>query len=233
MSVMFKLRTSVLLAVVCVFPSLALAQTYTPPFPREGAKKLQESDCFVIWDVTWEKGQSTGMRQLPLDQVAVFMTEGAVKVNRPDGTWSIEQESVGSVRFESKGTVIAEEGVSDKPAHATIFQIKDFAPPKWPVTEGIPGQFPREGAVKLFETDRFIVWDYTWKTGMRTPLHLHYNPTAAVYLAGGKTRSITGQKTRINVWKPGQIVNITAPLPAPHREEQLEGEARAIGVALK
>lgn len=229
----FSCRITVLLAAILALASSAQSQTYSPAFPRQGARKLQESDCFAIWDVTWEKGQSTGMQKIPLDQVAVFSSEGAVKVTRPDGTWSIEEERVGSVRFQSKGTMVAEEGVGEKPAHATVFQIKDSVPPKWPVTAGIPGQFPREGAVKLFETDRFIVWDYTWKTGMQTPLHLHYNPTAAVYLTGGKTRSISGQEKRINVWRPGQIVNITSPLPAPHREEQLEGAARAIGVALK
>ena len=220
-------------AALLFFSTVALAQTYAPPFPRERAKKMQESECFAIWDVTLEKAESTGLLRLPLDQVVVFLTDGAVKFSRPDGTWSIEQERVGSVRLESKGTVFAAEGASDQPVKATVFQIKDVATPKWPVTQGIPGQFPREGAVKLFETDRIIVWDYTWKAGMRTPLHLHYNPTAAVYLAGGKTRSITGQDARINVWVPGQIVNITQPLAAPHTEEQLEGEARAIGVVLK
>ena len=227
------LRTTAILALMVLFSLPAPAQKYSPPFPRESAKKMQESDCFIIWDVTWAKGQSTGMRQLALDQVAVFLAEGAVKVTRPDGSWSIEQERVGSVRVESKGTINAEEGVSDQPGRAMIFQLKDFVPPKWPITEGIPGQFPRVGAIKLFETDRFIVWDYTWKTGMKTPLHLHYNRMGAVYLVGGKTRAASGQDTRINVWKPGQIVNITAPLPAPHQEEQLEGEPRAVGVALK
>lgn len=233
MSATFKCRIITLLAAVLALASSAQAATYPAAFPRQGARKLQESECFAIWDVTWEKGQSTGMRQLPLDQVAVFRSDGAIKITRPDGRWSVEEERVGSVRFESKGTIVAEEGASDNPSRATIFQIKDSAPPKWPVTEGIPGQFPREGAVKLFETDRFIVWDYTWKTGMRTPLHLHYNRMAAVYLVGGKTRSTSGQNTRVNVWVPGQIVNITSPLPAPHQEEQLEGEPRAIGVALK
>src|SRR5690349_17448997 len=80
--------------------SIAVAQTYAPPFPRAGAKKMQESECFAIWDVTLRKGKPTGMQQLPLDQVTVFLNSGAVKFSRPDGTWSIEEERVGSVRLE-------------------------------------------------------------------------------------------------------------------------------------
>src|ERR1700722_6645617 len=73
-----------------------VGQKYAPPFPRDGAKKIQETDGFVIWEVLWEKGKSSGMRELELDQVSVILTEGAVRVSRPDGTWSIEQKRFGS-----------------------------------------------------------------------------------------------------------------------------------------
>ena len=142
----FNRRATELMAALLLFSSQVLAQKYPPPFPRDGAKKLQESDSFVIWDVTWENGKSTGMHEHLLDQVAVLLTEGAIKVTRPDGTWSIEQERIGSVRFEAKGTVEAQEGVSDKPGHAIVFQLKDVVPAQWPITEGIPGQLPRGAA---------------------------------------------------------------------------------------
>jgi hypothetical protein len=235
----FNRRATELMAVWLLFSSQVLAQKYPPPFPRDGAQKNQESDSFVIWDVTWENGKSTGMREHVLDQVSVFLTEGAVKVTRPDGTWSIEQERMGSVRFEAKGTVEAEEGVSDKPAHAIVFQLKDVVPPQWPITEGIPGQLPRAGAVKLFETDRIIVWDQTFRVGAPALLHLHYHELAGVYIEGGKTRVISEPvdgvpvPPQIRIWEPGRIVNVTAPLKAPHREEPLEGSPHVIYVQWK
>lgn len=221
------------------FLSQGFAQKYSPPFPRDGARKIQESDSFVIWDVNWEYGKSTGMHEHVLDQVSVCLTEGAVKVMKPDGTWTIRQDRIGSVLLESKGTVESEEGVSDKPSHAIVFQLKDTVPPQWPVTEGIPGQLPRAGAVKLFETDRIIVWDQTFRVGAPALRHLHYHEIAGVYLEGGKTRVISDPvegvpvPPRTNVWEPGHIVNITAPLKAPHMEEPLEGSPRVIYVQWK
>jgi quercetin dioxygenase-like cupin family protein len=235
----FNRRDTKLMAVVLLFSSQVLAQKYPASFPRDGAKKVQESDNFVIWDVTWEDGKSTGMHEHLLDQVSVFLTDGAVKITRSDGTWSVEQERIGSVLFEAKGTVDAEEGVSDKPSHGIVFQLKDVVPPTWPITEGIPGQLPRAGAVKLFETNRIAVWDQTFRIGEPALLHLHYHPLAGVYLEGGKTRVISEPVDGVTVapkirrWEPGQIVNITAPLKAPHRDEPLEGSPRAIYVQWK
>jgi hypothetical protein len=210
-----------------------LAQKYAPPLPRDGAKKIQETDGFLIWDVTWENGKSTGMHQLELDQVSVTLTEGAVKVSRPDGTWSIEQERFGSVRFESKGTVVAEEGVSDEPSRAMVFQLKESVPPKRPITEGVPGQFPGVGGVKLFETDRITVWDYSWKVGVLGIRHLHYNQSAAVFLEGGTIRSFSeGVPARSYSRKAGDVIN-PPPLKAPHQEEAVEGSPRAIFIEFK
>ena len=146
-------------------------------------RKPEGNDNVVIWDVTWEKGKSTGMRQLPLDQISVFLTDGAIKLTRSDGTWSIEEERLGSVRYEPKGTVIAEEGVGGMPIRAAVFQLKDGAPAKRPTTEALEVEYPRPGAVKLFETDRINVWDMSWNPGVQGPLHLHDSQTAAALLA--------------------------------------------------
>lgn len=232
----FEHKVSMVLAALFLFSSSTLAEEYAPPFPRDGAKKVQESDRFVIWDVAWEKGKSTGMHKLELDQVTVTLVEGAIKVTRPDGTWSIEQERLGSVRFESKGTVVAEEGVSDNPSRGIVLQLKDSIPPAWPTTEGIPGQFPRVNTVKLLETDRIIVWDQSWKPGVRITRHLHYHRAAAVFLDGGKLQSIPDQgvlpppSTR----KFGDVFNTPPSFnPVPHEEETVEGSPRAIWVEFK
>jgi hypothetical protein len=227
------------LAALFLFSLSTWAQQHPPSFPRAGATKVRESDLFVIWDVTWEAGKAVELRQHQLDQVSVFLSEGAIKVTRPDGIWSIEQERFGSVRFESKGTVDTEEGVSDKPSRAMVFQLKAFTPTKWPITEGIPGQFPREGAVKLFETDRIIVWDDTWKIGVRTKTHLHYHPVTGVYLEAGATRTISEPvqgipvPPRIHSRKLGDVVELTEPLKGPHFEEAIEGSPRVIYIEFK
>src|ERR1017187_7790558 len=188
MSRRFSCRFEVmLLTALFTLSPTTFAQKDAPPFPRDGAKKVIENDYFIIWDVTFDNGKPSGMHPLPLEQVTVFLTEGPVKFTRPDGTWGIEQEKVGAVRYASKGTVESEEGAGEAPARAMIFQLKDAVPPKRAIVPGIPDKLPREGTVKLFETDRVVIWDYTWKTGMKSPLHLHYHIDAAVYIAAGKT----------------------------------------------
>jgi hypothetical protein len=222
-----------LLAATFVFSTVTPAQKYAAPFPRDGAKNALENPYFSIWDVTFDNGKSTGMHQLPLDQVYVFLTEGAVKFTRPDGTFTIEQEKMGAVRYETKGTVESEEGASDNAARAFIFQLKDAVPPKREIVKGVPDKLPREGTVKLFETPRVIIWDYTWLKGMVSPYHLHYHIDAAVYIVAGKTSTTTETGPHTNVWEVGQVVGGIEPLKIPHQEGQLEGEPRAISVTLK
>jgi hypothetical protein len=227
---------SVALAVVFLLPEVGLAQKdHSAAFPRDGATKIQDNERFAIWNVVWEKSKSSGMRKLDLDQISVTVTEGALKISRPDGTWSIEQHTSGSVRFEPKGTVIEEEGVSDTPCHETVFQLKDFVPVPWPVTEGVPNQFPRINTVKLFETDRVNVWDQVWKPGERITRHLHYHRTAAVFLQGGTIQSIQdgGIATEPFTRKSGEVISTATFRPVPHEEEQVAGLPRAIWIEFK
>jgi hypothetical protein len=231
----FNCNAGLLLAFVLLPSGPILAQEYEPPLPQDLAKKIEESECFVIWDVTWNKGKTTGMHEHKLDQVSVTLTEGAVKITKRDGSWMIDQERIGSVRFVPKGTIDEEEGVSVEPSRAIIFQLKDTVPAKWAKTEGTPGQFPRVGTSMLFETNRVIVWDQTWKPGERIGLHFHYSRAAAVFLEGGSLRTISdrGVPEAPLSRKAGDVINIKSPLKAPHAEEGIEGSPRAIWIEFK
>lgn len=229
---LFSRGAATRVVVLLLFSAQTLAQKYPAPFPRDGARKVQESDSFVVWYVTWEPGKSTGMHENPLDQVSVFLREGAVKVTMPDGTWSIEQERVGSIRFESKGMIDTEEGASDRPSRAMVFQLKDVEPSHWPITKGISGQYPRQGAIKLFETNRLNLWDDRREIGVRSPLHLHYNQVAGVWLEGGKIRSVSEGKVEVLSKEPGDVL-IGKFRNVPHTEEAVEGVPRIICIELK
>src|SRR5579863_1507478 len=113
----WKFHSRVLLALgaLLLFPLSMLAQNTTPPCPRDGAKKVQDNDHVFTWDTTLQKGQSTGMNKLDLDQVSVSLTDAAMKINHPGGAWEIEEERLGSVRYSPKGTILEEECISDSP----------------------------------------------------------------------------------------------------------------------
>jgi hypothetical protein len=228
----FACRADLTLAALLLFPLTILAQKSESQFPSDRATKVQDNDRCVIWDVTWGKGKSTGMHKLGMDQVSVTLTEGTIKVTRPDGTWSIEQERFGSVRFESKGTLLEEEGASDTPSREMVFQLKDFEPAPWPTTEGVPGQFPRINTAKLFETDRITVWDQVWKPGERVTRHAHYHRTATVFLEAGTMHTIpdSGVPNPPFTRKLGDVLSNTTFNPDAHEEEAISGLPRAIWI---
>jgi hypothetical protein len=53
-----------------------------------------------------------------------------------------------------------------------------------------PPQFPREGATKVLENERVVIWDVTYTKGQLLPIHEHLNDFVAVTLQSG-TRKIT------------------------------------------
>ncbi len=161
-------------------------EKYAAPYPRDGVIKLGESDRVVAWEVLRPKGGVSPMYELPLDQVLVTLTEGAVKFTAPDGASRITQEKFGAVRYETKGTIEQEEGLNDIASRAIVFQLKDGPARTLPIMKGIPGQFPRLNTVKLFETDRINVWDQVWLPNQTLTNHLHYTQTVGVFLVGGK-----------------------------------------------
>jgi hypothetical protein len=228
----FDQRFAILMTMLFLCSSGAFAQEYPPSFPSHDAKMVLDNEAVAVWDVTWEKGKPTPMQECPLDQLSVTLNEGAVKVTKSGGTWAIEEETFGSVRLESKGTVEAKEGVSEQPSRQIIFQLKDYAPHNEPIIKGIPGQFPRPGATKLFETDRIIVWDTTWKE--LSQLHAHYTHTAAVFIQGGTIHSFSpqGEGQRDVTHKAGDVI-MGSLRNIPHQEQQIEGSPRAIWIEFK
>lgn len=237
------------------------SRKYVQPYPRAGVLKLGESDRVIAWEVLRAKGAPSPMYQLPLDQVVVALTEGAVKFTAPDSASRIVQERFGLVRFESKGTTLQEEGLSDIPSRAIVFQLKEAPSRTLPAVDGIPGQFPRINAVKLFETDRINVWDQRWLPNQTIPNHLHYTQTVAVFLSGGQLRTRDlgrpwnapferhqgellgvppprGEATSTTGSGNGapaanQTAGATAARMVPHEEQWAGGEPRAIWIEFK
>ncbi len=186
-----------------VFSSSASAQNaskYAAPYPRDGVLKLGESDRVIAWEVLREKGAVSAMYELPLDQVVVTLTEGAVRFTTPNGASRVSQEKFGAVRFE--------------PARKT------------PPVAGIPGQFPRINAVKLFETDRINVWDQVWLANQTITNHLHYTQTVGVFLSGGKllTRDLGKPSNAPFERHQGELLGVPPP-------RATEGAASAGGAA--
>jgi quercetin dioxygenase-like cupin family protein len=96
-----------------------------------------------------------------------------------------------------------------------------------------PPPFPRQGAVKVLENERVVVWDVTWPKGVRGPLHEHYRDAVLVTLTGGTIRKFPlHDKSSVVTYKPGTV--IFAPKGTIHSEEGISDVPRhAIVIQLK
>jgi quercetin dioxygenase-like cupin family protein len=201
-------------------------------YPREGAKQLIDNERVTVWDVMLEKGKPSPMHQHKYDLVGVDLSDATVKVVNPDGTSQSCAAKVGQVVSLKKGTTHIEEATSDSPRHAIVVDLKDVNIPPIQNKSRYPLAFPRDGAKKVVETGRVIVWDYTWTPNKPTPMHFHDKDVVVVFMAEGQLNSTTADgKTT-----PQQISYGLTRFNARdriHSEELVKGAARAVIFELK
>jgi chemosensory pili system protein ChpE/L-lysine exporter family protein LysE/ArgO len=124
------------------------------------------------------------------------------------------------------------EGWNAGPAGAVVIELKDHPVPPLANPSRFPNAFPRPGVVKRLENDKILVWDYTWTTGVPTPMHFHDKDVVVVYLENGALKSTTpdGQSV-VNELSP-RLIRFNA-RDRIHTEELVRGKARAIITELK
>jgi len=229
-------RTLLKSGILCALASVALiaslkAQGFPPGFPREGSRKVLENSRVIIWDATWPKGKAIVLHEHPVDYLSVTLVEGAVKITQRDGTSSVATALAGSVRFNRKGVIHAEEGVSDHERRAIMVELKTVPrPAEAAVTES---GFPRNGATKGLENERVAVWDVTWIQGQQIPRRPQSRDTVVVFLKGGVIRqSPEGAAVRDTRWNVGDVLFVPAGTELPS-EEATQGPPRAVFIELK
>lgn len=209
------------------------AQTYPPPYPRDGARKVLENDRVIVWDVTWQKNRPTGMHEHRFDQLSITLAGGVVRVTKLDGTAAVNTSTLGSINLVPAGTVHVEEGLSDVPQRKIMVEIKPSLPVSAAARKDVPGAFPREGAVKLLENDRIAVWDYTWKPGRQAPRHLDNLDSVVVFLEGGTIRSVGDDRGSRETARAAHEVVYSSANPEPYAEAAVVGSPRAVVIELK
>jgi len=115
---------------------------------------------------------------------------------------------------------------------ALTIDLKDHPVAPYPNTTSYPLAFPRPGSKKLFENARVIVWDYTWKPNVATPMHFHDKDVVVYFLEDGDLSSTTPDgKSVVNQYTAGtprfNQGNRT------HTETLVRGTQRAIITELK
>jgi quercetin dioxygenase-like cupin family protein len=221
------------LAALCFGPTSLPAQKYPPPFPREAARMLFENERVEVWDVTWPKGQPTAMHEHPVDQLSVTLVGGTKRVTRLGATPTVGTSERGQIVFTPRGTVHMEEGVSDVPERKIMIQVKASHPASESTTTATAQAFPREGAIKLLENARVVVWDYAWKSGQTTSLRTNNRDSVLVFLDGGVIRSVTDKGVSKDSLRGSDEVVYSLHSTDRESEEAVRGSPRAIIVELK
>ncbi len=111
-------------------------------------------------------------------------------------------------------------------------ELKDVQVPPIPNPTSYPLAFPRPNVKRVLENDRVIVWDYTWTSGVPTPMHFHDKDVVVIYLEDGALRSTDPKGASVvnphyfgfTKWNARDRV---------HTEELIEGKGRAIITELK
>jgi hypothetical protein len=113
-----------------------------------------------------------------------------------------------------------------------VIDLKDRPVAPIQNTSGYPLAFPRPGVKKVLENGRVIVWDYTWTSGVATPMHFHDKDVVALFLEDGDLKSTTpdGQAV-VNPQTSGTVrFNLRN---RTHTETLVRGKQRAIFTELK
>jgi len=201
-------------------------------FPRPGAKQVIDNERVTVWDVVWEKGKSIPTYRLKYDSVVIDLAEATMSVSSPQGARMNVISRPGQTTFFQKGTTRAEEGTSSTPRHAIVVDLKDVKVPALPNKTGHADAFPREGAKRLMDNGRVVVWDYSWTSGKPTTMHFHDKDVVVVYLGNGDLSSTTPDgKTVVNSYSFGQTKFNRR--DRTHSELLVKGSQRVIAVELK
>lgn len=165
-------------------------QQLPPAFPRDGATKILENDRVIVWDVQLKKGQRVALHTHPYDIVSVTLTPGGQQDNGADGVSEDRMFKMGDVRFTPKGRTHSEVGLTDPPRRAIVTELKPVASGGVLPVSRYPPAYPREGARKVLENDRVILWDVTLENNRRTEMHSHPYDFMSVTLTPGGIRDV-------------------------------------------
>jgi quercetin dioxygenase-like cupin family protein len=181
--------------------ALALALVTAPAL----AAPVIDNDSVMIADVPLAVSQSAPPTPAQFDTVTIFL-EGGVIATAAKGKTTTATRKWGDAVFTPRGTGAVDTLVSGGPAHEVVIALKDHPASHLPAIPGTPSAFPRPNAVKAFENDRVVVWNFSWTPGQTVPMHQHDKDVVMAFRYDGPIQS-TESDGKVNMlpFKKGQI----------------------------
>lgn len=226
-------QTAIVLLLTACVAALGAQTVLPPPFPRQNATKLLDTDRINVWDVAWPKGQPTALHRHVYDQVGTYYAPGGRVITPPAGAARTIDTPVGALSNTRKGTTHVEEGTTDPPLRAVFIELKADAATGLPAAEvgGLPA-FPRADATRALDNDRVTAWDFVWVGGADGLRFRAARETVIVWLGVGTIRVTPGRgpATPIEV-KAGTMRHV--PRGSEETIEMVSGSPRTMLFELK
>jgi hypothetical protein len=192
----------------------AQAQTYPPPYPREGVTKLLENDRVVVWDVSWLRQAYPTHRHI-YDFAGVYYTSGDRVIVSPEGVRSPNTSVAWDTFFLRRGLTHSEEGASEQPLRGVFVEFKESQPLDSVDTRTSPPAFPGMSGKQLRDSDRVTIWELAPPPDPSGATHLHARDAVIV--------ALTKLKPQVAFVKRGTV----------HNDEQIAGADRVFAFEVK
>jgi hypothetical protein len=162
-------------------------QNYPPPYPRPGTKALIDNERAQVWDVSWPKGETSGLHRHLYDMTGLYYWPGDRIITAVDGSTRAISTKAGAIQWQLKGITHIEEGTSDDPLRAVMIELKGGGPSGKRITPAGAPAFSGS-AMPLLDNDRVVVWD---DPARPAPVrHAHVMDTVVVWTEGRAGRAI-------------------------------------------
>ena len=136
------------------------------------------------------------------------------------------------ISFDGKATFLRKGTAPRLQGRSLVIDLKGGPVPPLANNSGYPLAFPRPGSKKLLQNDRVVVWDYSWKPGVPTPMHFHDKDVVVLFLEEGDLKSTTPDgKEVVTAYTAGTARFNKG--DRTHFETLVRGQQRAIIVELK
>jgi hypothetical protein len=205
--------TAVLTAFMCAHGASLWAQgtgSHELPhaFPREGATQVFDNSWITAWDDTWIPNKPTAMHRHLYDYFGVELTDSRTRLLEPDSQSRTLSLRRGQSWFLAKGATHLEIGLSTHPPRrAILVDLKDTPSPLYENATRFSGGVPADGALKVVDNQRVIMWDRTWDAGLTVPLHFYERNVFVIFVDGGELMVTTpDEPPQVSSFATGQVL---------------------------
>lgn len=196
-----------------------------PAWPRPGATLLVENDRGAAYNVDYPKDRPTPFHRHRYFFAGLDLNTATIKVTDIEGKVRLGPVIKNRMWFLPKDLTHQEMSTTDPGRHTVVIDIKEKRVPEAQNATGFPANKYAASQTRIVENDRVTIWDCAWADGAEpitsfnsrdmflaiaeggelsiaaageAPKVQHYDAGQAVFLPGGRARTISSRSGTIH-----------------------------------